>query len=214
MIIQWAYALKLPWGPVLLFAYFILVCALVFDLNRAYRITVGKPPQPPLPPGLFPPATPGLSKNPRERAGGRWRNGLIVGFVALVVAPSMLSGPLRGDYGSAVMLTAAAGLAAALALSKLCEVRGWRIAEHGLMAIAAACLAGMMLHRYWLTGDEGLRHYLVIVGLLAAILTLLGLSYGLMRCFPPPTTTARAHVRFVLGLILCGLLAAVFFVRI
>ncbi|MBW8810463.1 MAG: hypothetical protein JF591_16960 [Lysobacter sp.] len=212
MIIQWAYTLKAPWGAVVILAHIVLIAALILDLDRAYRIAVGKPLNPLLPPGLFPPATPGPANKAPKRSGGRLRNGLLLAFLALVIVPSVLPSPLPGGSFWSVLL-AGGGMAVALGLSHLCQTRGWRVAEYGLIAVAAACLVGMMLHRYWFAGDEGLRHYLAMVGLFAAIVTLMALSYGLMRSWPPPRTPVQAHVRFVLGLILTGLLIALFFIR-
>ena len=213
MIIQWAYALKLPWNVALIVAHIMLIGALILDLDRAYRIAVGKPLKPLLPPGLFPPATPGLPDKVAGRGGHPWRNGLLLAFVALVVVPSVLADPLPGGP-LWIVLIAGGATALALGLSHPCQTRGWRVAEYGLLTFAAVGLAGMILHRYWLAGSEGLRHYLVMVGLIAAFAALMALSYGLMRCCPPPRTPAQAHLRFVLGLILTGLLVALFFIRI
>lgn len=208
MILHWAYALKLPWGPVLIVAYLLVMGGLVLDLDRAWRIAVGKPLKPVF--AAIAPRLAGQSPGP-EPGPGKLRTAAIVMFAALVAVPAMLPGGLPGGSGWTVAV-AAAGLALALGLMTVCERRGWRIAERGLLAVLTGALAAMMLHRYAQAGDAGLRHYLVIVGLLAAIIAILALSYVFMRCLPAPATPARAWTRFTLGLVLLGLLAALFFV--
>lgn len=189
-----------PWNIALSISTMVLACALVFDANWMAAIIRH---------GLQS-ARPPVFKSPIPIE-GLW---LRVGYLALAVfciAPMMMQ-PAMGitrlmTSPLAVMVVTA--LVACVALIVLAETR--RLPR--LAGFAAAMVAVLLIAPYALTGTTGWMRYLVVVGMLTAILSLLFLSVlvGKWLFAYRPRSRGGAWLRLILdGILAVAVMAMTF----
>lgn len=178
--------LGLPWGPVLLLAGFIVVCALVFDAGWMWAI-VKKGTGTPSPP-MFKVRLP----LPDGRKGYAY-----IGLFIFVLVPYLLMGPMgvTSTIPRRILDIQMLVMGLFCALIFVGEHFKWR----HLSTVAAIGVALSLLAPVAMAGPDGWRSYAVITGLLCAILGILFLSFQIHRIVFgwQPRTRWGAGVRLV-----------------
>ncbi|QNQ07710.1 hypothetical protein [Sphingomonas alpina] len=178
-----------PWNLVLSIAAMTISCALVLDAGWMHDLVRGR--DRPVRPAQF-----GLVASKFTEMSAA-RRAAYLAIVVFGVAPMMMIGPMgvRSAVSGTALLLLVAGVGAGVLLLFWAERRG-----HARVAtLLASLLLAAVLVPYILAGSSGLRRYLIVVGLLLAILGLLYLSMRLHDLILGyrPRTRIGAMVRLV-----------------